>query len=1343
MGTFDGLFTSGGSGYSDNTDDGGDRFKNLFAKSTPAPSLGTTTIGSRPSNVGSIFGGSTQVNRSPTTPMTTIGNISMPKTTAVPRPLPPVSLTQPTPTSPSFMQSFQQSLPKIGGLNAVGPGAPGAHAQTSPMQQFRNSLPFQNPHVATSSAAPQIEQVNRIPGQVGGFLANMAQSIPRDVVGTYESLTGKDNYQPQGIGRFLLGNEPVPNLTSAGRNTANTAGTIATLGGNNQFGSSLNPALNTAIGVGSAGLDLLGLGGLARGAVKGALGKTAEGVAGKVAADIPRQPFSATMPASKFSSFEPTDRATVDAYKQQIQSGKPVEPLLVKPDSMGSMGIEDGKHRFQAFKELGMNNVPIRLATPSGSPGVSGMFSPSVARAANASKEPTLAEISAQGATRPPSQKVIEDALNKGDYQTAKTTNDALPATDPYKSSNEKLIQESSTPVKPQSVNMSKLPKTGAETPSEGPGNLTLNAGVNPGLDKLISQDIVPKAQGALQGAKNVIGDLKGTLAPSSADDNALLTSLAVRKFKATSANDAAIEVANGKVASKFFNKQPDAANVSNISSYERAGKFANEPVKGYSDIFKASTDYAHNLNQQTFGKNDLGYIDNYVRRNWQFGNEADAQKATTALLNSSRSLQPSMRNLGQRTLTMPLDEAQKVLDAQGIKAKLMTTNPEELRQATVASAERAAAYKTMGEELKANGQISFVKPGQTVPEGMVPLKDRAFQTFFPSEAGMVKAGQYYAPTGAARILNNAVSTGLEGNAIFRGLRQINNTLNQTQLGLSAFHAGTETINSSLNDMALGVRSLFGGHPQGLLQLGRGLVPGASIARSTYLGSKAFAGFRDANPESAKLLQEMINPSGFRLRMDQNYKTSITDNLVHAAINGNYLGAIARVPGAAIETLSKPIMEHLVPNAKLGAMLDRVKSIQERMPNATDAQLSKELAKASDSIDNIYGQLVYDNLFWNKATKDIAMLSQRSVGWNLGTVREIGGGIKDLGTQTLRGKGVSDRTLYSAMLPVLVGLYGATYQYLHTGKGPQSLLDYFYPKTGLTNKAGNPDRVALPSYMKDVFSYGKDPFATVAHKLSPGLGAISDLMNNKDYFGNLIRNPKDPVGKQLEQAASYVGKSAIPFSVQQFGKQKAAGGSAEQQAESFVGITPASGSITKSSFEQTVGEAVNKVMGSKTLTPEEQILIQDKAAAKEAARQGDKSQLDQLVKSGQITALGEKHLQTAASRTGLQNQFDLLFTRDKVAAADVLKNASPDDIKALGDTHSMMLSAANEMRNPNALPANRDAAKQIIGTLGGDPNNTKGLYQEYLRGQKQAKQQNASQTRQKSITDRMFKRGVQ
>src|SRR5204862_1290930 len=135
-------------------------------------------------------------------------------------------------------------------------------------------------------------------------------------------------------------------------------------------------------------------------------------------------------------------------------------------------------------------------------------------------------------------------------------------------------------------------------------------------------------------------------------------------------------------------------------------------------------------------------------------------------------------------------------------------------------------------------------------------------------------------------------------------------------------------------------------------------------------------------------------------------------------------------------------MEHIVPLQKLGVFGDLARFELERMPpEATLTERRAVLVKAWDSVDNRMGQLVYDNLFWSKTFKDLAMASVRSVGWNIGTIRELGGGMLDVateGSKALRGKPaeLTHRAAYVMALPITVGMYGALYQYLRTGEGP-------------------------------------------------------------------------------------------------------------------------------------------------------------------------------------------------------------------------------------------------------------------------------------------------------------------
>lgn len=66
-----------------------------------------------------------------------------------------------------------------------------------------------------------------------------------------------------------------------------------------------------------------------------------------------------TRKASELTSYEGApDRARVDEYKQRIADGEQLDPVIVMRDSQGNLGIEDGKHRYQAYQEMGIEDIP-------------------------------------------------------------------------------------------------------------------------------------------------------------------------------------------------------------------------------------------------------------------------------------------------------------------------------------------------------------------------------------------------------------------------------------------------------------------------------------------------------------------------------------------------------------------------------------------------------------------------------------------------------------------------------------------------------------------------------------------------------------------------------------------------------------------------------------------------------------------------------------------------------------------------------------------------------------------------------------------------------------------------
>src|SRR5207244_1205206 len=149
------------------------------------------------------------------------------------------------------------------------------------------------------------------------------------------------------------------------------------------------------------------------------------------------------------------------------------------------------------------------------------------------------------------------------------------------------------------------------------------------------------------------------------------------------------------------------------------------------------------------------------------------------------------------------------------------------------------------------------------------------------------------------------------------------------------------------------------------------------------------------------------------------------------------------------------------------------------------------------------GQLVYDNLFWTKAYKDLGMASVRSLGWNIGSVREIVGGGKDFaaaGINAARGRSpaFTHRMAYLTSMVVLGGTVGGMLHYLMTGKHPEELKDWYFPKTGRLDDEGRPIRLSLPTYIKDVFHATSHPGRTITNKLHPLIGLVSEMLANED-----------------------------------------------------------------------------------------------------------------------------------------------------------------------------------------------------------------------------------------------------
>ncbi len=583
--------------------------------------------------------------------------------------------------------------------------------------------------------------------------------------------------------------------------------------------------------------------------------------------------------------------------------------------------------------------------------------------------------------------------------------------------------------------------------------------------------------------------------------------------------------------------------------------------------------------------------------------------------------------------------------------------------------------------EMKEKDFVKFVRAGSKPPEGFEPINDKIATVYGKaSHPGAQQIeGAYYAPSEVATVANNYLSPGLRKYASFRAYLSAANSANQFQLGLSAFHLGFTSLDTSISKLSLAFE--YGAQGKPLKAAGKvAQIPFAPLTNMIQ-GNRVLKEWMKPGSQGAEYAEavDAYRMGGGRAKMDSFYQTTMTKRMKEMFSEGGFkgtLGGLWRAPLAALEQTSKPIMEYVVPRQKAGVAMDMIRMENERMsPNATIEQRRAAYDKIVDSVDNRMGQMVYDNLFWNKVAKDMAMASVRSVGWNLGTLRELGGGAmdtvkytKDLLTPKEKAE-FTHRMGYTMALPMLTGVLGATYQYLKTGQGPDELRDYFFPKTGEKDPQGRDVRLTIPTYMKDIYHYAHDPVGTVEGKVHPAISMTIQALNNKDFFGRDIRNSDDPVVQQLLEEAKFFGENLMPIGVRQFQQSQGAGVSKGEQAANFLGITRAPAWIGESQAEQLAGKlAGDKFKSSKS--PDAKV-VQDRKNVQTMLRNGNENQkaqakamLSEMVTSGEITQKQKQNLLRGVDHTYLENALSHL---DAHEAMRVFKAATVEERQEIRD----------------------------------------------------------------------------
>lgn len=470
---------------------------------------------------------------------------------------------------------------------------------------------------------------------------------------------------------------------------------------------------------------------------------------------------------------------------------------------------------------------------------------------------------------------------------------------------------------------------------------------------------------------------------------------------------------------------------------------------------------------------------------------------------------------------------------------------------------------------------------------------------------------KYWIDNDAFQILHNAFDStslwaakGIRGDA-YRSFMWLKNSIVPIRLAVSGFHALHVVGIDNAASIQMALKSVLSGTtsaPKALGQIARAGLLFDSFSRNPSFGNRLVKVWDGKIPAhelteaDTAALQSMIE-GGFTPKLSHVYRTN-ADQSFMAALRGHQpLKAAWHAPWALLSTLNKPIMEHWIPNLKAASYTRQAALALKSDPRLVDNPLARQLAfrKIAKSVDNRYGEMSYDTLFWKRYIKDLAVANTLSLGWQMGFIREYGGGALDIG-QFVAGsdklarvkRGALDRPLFVAAYTTTALGYGGLMTYALSGESPKSLYDYIFPVVG-QNPDGTPQRVNTMYYTREfgsVYKHMQNEGVVsglsdlVTSKGSGVVGLVGEWAKGVNQYGQEIADPDAPFFKNLEQKLSYTLTDLEPISTKAI-REQVTDEPVKGAALNIAGFTPAAKFLTDTKTEAHIKIAYGKYVAPK------------------------------------------------------------------------------------------------------------------------------------------------------------------
>lgn len=584
-----------------------------------------------------------------------------------------------------------------------------------------------------------------------------------------------------------------------------------------------------------------------------------------------------------------------------------------------------------------------------------------------------------------------------------------------------------------------------------------------------------------------------------------------------------------------------------------------------------------------------LSWLDNHYRVVWKkIPDSGDGDARGDKPMGIKRPLRGSQGMLKQHTL----EDLSEGLARGGIPYSYNPVTMFKVAQADLWKLTTALKMWAWGKD---NGFVKFTRGKfPKLPDGMSWVDDNISRVYFKSDAGIVEPGRYAVEKGFGRLLNNFLSRDLiRGIKLGRGLMWVKNATTALELSLSIFHGVFETLETVGSSIGLGLSKLanrgipsalrgeFGPAGEGLMEMIK--APGSPIS-TALMGSaiKKAAGNPDAffkTTEGAKLLKiyprarEMIDAlfeGGWKPNeVEADWKNKSIRTFLDAVAaarggtSGNYIGAALRAFPAANEFMMKPLFDMYIPNLKLGMFFrefdEAMKQNERKLVGGvlTRAALARQVWRF---VEDRFGEMNFDTLFWNNTFKTGMQLMFRSVTWKLGSVEAFAGAFGGQGKEFInavrerRAPELHRNTAWLFGMLLMTAALGIVISKTLGGHDPKNLTDVVFPRIDPKDPKV---RVSIPTYFKDAVHLIHSPGNYIVSSMAGWIGRVADLLRNKDYFGVQIRDTDDPATKQALAMGKYLGETMLPFSIRGYKNLSASQESGLRKAMALAGVNPA------------------------------------------------------------------------------------------------------------------------------------------------------------------------------------------